>query len=481
MDWCPDFSANFTVSAATSEREDEESYLEDAIELDPIDDPGNDDQESQQLDVGEEIENLLGENAGDNEPVELDLGSFVGAESVNDDGGEDELEITVDPAVGLELPEALLPDDGAEGIEDGGFNVDESKFPALEQDDGSEGVAAERDVLLGSTSDEAPVPLAAIAWRAFEPKASLEACSALSVRGKNVVAASSDLLWFRGDESAPLRLAIDGSALSDLALLGPREDIALALTKSGQLFRRARFASQAEQLSRFREYVRAAAGMRAPFGFGGASEDGARVLLLGADGTLLDVLDGGDGFERVEPSGKVLAVARESRAALVAERRERKLIWLGPEREPARELFGSALLVAQAETPLFASSGECVALGEFSHAIVVSRDRGRSFQRVSGSASTTALAGGTVAGAARFFAAVYRETTDRSEILLVDPELGTASCIARIDGASEATAGDPVERGEWAKVARLIWQPASERLWAVGGFGVLSFAEPSQI
>ncbi|HEY4107036.1 MAG TPA: hypothetical protein VGM44_24215 [Polyangiaceae bacterium] len=477
MGFGQDFSTIFGVSA-TSERDDEESYLDDAIELDPIDDPGNDDQESEQLDVGEEIEDLLSETVGDNEPVELDLGSLVGADDVKDSSAEDEAEIAVDPAIGLDLPEALLPDDGTEGVEDGGFKLDESKFPTLEQDDGSEGIAAEREVSLGIASDEAPVPLAAVAWRAFEPKASLEACSALSVRGKTVVAASSDLLWFRGDESAPLRLAIDGSALSDLALLGPSEDIALSLTKSGQLFRRARFASQAEQLSRFREYVRTSSGTLAPLGFGGASADDARVLLLGPDGILLDVLDGGDRFERLEISGKALTVARESRAALVAQLRERKLIWLGREPEPERELSGPALLVARAERPLLATSGECVAMAEFSRAIVVSSDRGRTFQRVSGSASTTALAGATLAGAARFFAAVYRETSDQSEILLIDPELAAATCIARIDGTLDATAGDPVERGEWAKVARLIWQPASERLWAVGGFGVLSFAEP---
>jgi len=138
--------------------------------------------------------------------------------------------------VGLDLPDALQPDDGSEGIDDGSITVDESKFPSLESDDGSEGIAAEREISLGSASDEAPVPLAASPWLVHKPKAPFEACAALAARGQSVVAASSDLLWFRSEENAPLRLAIDGSALSDLVLHGAAQDIALAVTRSGQVF-----------------------------------------------------------------------------------------------------------------------------------------------------------------------------------------------------------------------------------------------------
>ncbi len=469
-------------AASEREREDEESYLDDAIEIDLIDDPGNDDQESIGLDVGEEIDDVLGEGVGDNEPIELDLGTFVGAdEHHSEDADERDLGIEVDPAVGLALPDALQPDDGTEGLDDGAITVDESKFPSLESDDGSEGIAAEREISLGSPHDEAPVPLAPVAWRVEKSKATFEACAALAARGQSVVAGSSDLLWFRGDEATPLRLGIDGSALSDLVLLGATQDIALAVTRSGQLFRRPRFASQAEQLNRLREYHKFALGTRAALSFGGAlGSPDARVLLLSQDGALLEVLDAGDRFERIELPGKATAVARESATVLIAQGRDRALLTPLGDLHAQQPLVGVALEVARTEAQLLSTSGDCVALAEFGSAIVVSPDRGRTFRRVSGTGSTTALAGARVADAPCFFAAVYRETTDQSEILLLDPNSGEASCIARVDGGSEPSASlaDPVDRAEWAKVARLIWHAASERLWAVGGFGVLSFAAP---
>jgi hypothetical protein len=165
---------------------------------------------------------------------------------------------------------------------------------------------------------------------------------------------------------------------------------------------------------------------------------------------------------------------------LLAQGRDRALLSLDAEPLRPVPLTGPGLVVAQSPAPLLATSGDSVALADFARSIVVSPDRGQTFRRVAGTANTTALAGAHLAGATRFFAALYRETTDQSEILLLDPVSGEASCIARLDGSSEpsASSADPVDRGEWAKVARLIWHAPSERLWAVGGFGVLTFAAP---
>src|SRR6188768_453916 len=99
--------------------------------------------------------------------------------------------------------------------------------------------------------------------------------------------------------------------------------------------------------------------------------------------------------------------------------------------------------------------------------------------RVAGTAGTTAIAGALLAGRARFFAAVYRETSDQSELLLIDAERGEAECIAHLDVANEHSPADAIERGEWAKVSCLGWHAASGRLWAAGGFGVVSFGPSS--
>ena len=460
--------------------DDEESYLDQPIELDQFEDGGNDDQEATDLAVGEEID-VLGESIGDNEPIELDLGTVVDLDDALREGEDDsDSGFEVDPAVGLTLPEALTPDDGSEGLDDGSITVDESKFPDLEMDDGSEGIAAEREISLGAASDEARVPMSAQPWHALHPAMALEACNALAVSADGVVAGSSDLLWFRNDSSQPLRVAVDGSALSDLVLVGADHDIALASTKSGQLFRRARFASQAEQLTRFREQLRPVHGSRPQLSFGGAlGLRQGRILLWLHDGSLLDVLDAGDRFERLEFDGKVLAVARESAVILLGRGRTRVLLTLDQPAGTSVPLSGPALSVAQSEAPLLASAGGSLALAERGRALMVSADAGATFRSVAGSASTTAVAGALLAGSPRFFAAVYRETSDQSDILLIDPERGEAECIAHLDVAAEHSPSDAIERGEWAKVACLSWDPSGGRLWAAGGFGVVSFRPAS--
>lgn len=460
-----------------SAADDEETYLDQPIELDPLEDGGNDDQEASDLIVGEEID-VLGETLGDNEPVELDLGTLVSlddAKSNADD--EDDSGFEVDPAVGLALPDALTPDDGAEGVPDSAFAVDESKFPSLEHDDGSEGIAAEREISLGIASDEASLPMAAEPWRSQPSSSSLEACSALALGVDAVAAASSDLLWFRTDAATPLRVALDGSAISDLVLCGANQDVALASTQTGQIFRRARFASQAEQLTRLREQLKPAGAQRlGPLFFGGSlGARNGRILLRTDEGSLLEIFDSGDRVERIEFDGKVIALSRESTVCLLARDRTRSLQRLDGALWQTQALSGSALLVAQSPTPLLASSGPALALAERGGALLVSVDQGKSFQRVPGSNGVSALAGAELPEGARFFAALYRETSDETRILLVDPERAEAICIASIEASAEQPTSDPADRGEWAKVTRLAWHAGSNKLWAVGGFGVRGF------
>jgi hypothetical protein len=321
--------------------------------------------------------------------------------------------------------------------------------------------------------------MAALLWQALHPVTALEACSALAASAEGIVAASSDLLWFRDDSNKPLRVAVDGNALSDLVLVGPDRDIALASTRSGQLFRRARFASQAEQLTRFREQLRSQ-GSRLQLSFGGSlGAPNGRVLLLVNDGTLLEVLDAGDRFERVDLDGKVHSIARESSTILLGRERARVLLTLDGTTSSVVSLEGAALAVAQSSAPLLATAGTAVALAERGRAILVSPDQGLTFRRVAGSANTTAIAGASLDDNARFFAAVYRETSDQTDILSIDPTRAEAACIAQLDGSVEHTSSDAIERGEWAKVTALHWHAPSRRLWATGGFGVVSFGPTS--
>jgi hypothetical protein len=138
-------------------------------------------------------------------------------------------------------------------------------------------------------------------------------------------------------------------------------------------------------------------------------------------------------------------------------------------------LNGAALAMARSAAPLLASAGQAFALAERGRGLLVSADAGKTFRRVAGCAGTTAIAGTWLAGAARFFAAVYRETSDQSDLLLIDPARAEAECIAHLEASGEHSPADAIERGEWAKVSALTWHAQSGRLWATGGFGVVSF------
>ncbi len=449
-------------------RDDEETYLDQPVELDELEDGGNDDQEATDLVVGEEID-VLGESIGDNEPIELDLGTLVGVDELGSAAEDDsDSGFEVDPAVGLTLPDALTPDDGSEGLDDGSITVDESKFPALEMDDGSEGIAAEREISLGTASDEARVPMAARSWQALHPATAVEACAALAVSREAVIAGSSDLLWFQSDSTKPLRVAVDGSALSDLVLVGADQDVALASTKSGQLFRRARFASQAEQLTRFREQLRAPLNARPQLSFGGelGTRHGASLCSGCTTARCSTCSTPANRFERLEFDGKVLAVARESALVLLGHGRSRTLLTLERGAGRSEPLSGPALAVAQSAAPLLASAGSSLALAERGRALLVSPDAARPFRRVAGSASTTAIAGAWLAGSARFFAAVYRETSDQSDLLLIDPERAEAECIAHLDVAGEHSPADRHRTGRMGE--SLLPQLARAERPAVG-------------
>src|SRR6478609_11558085 len=106
----PPVPARSQTTSQSRTPDDEESYLDQPIELDPFEDGGNDDQEATDLVVGEEID-VLGESIGDNEPIELDLGTIVGIDERLSEGEDDsDAGFEVDPAVGLTFTDALTPD-----------------------------------------------------------------------------------------------------------------------------------------------------------------------------------------------------------------------------------------------------------------------------------------------------------------------------------------------------------------------------------
>ena len=274
--------------------------------------------------MGEEID-VLGESIGDNEPIELDLGTIVGIDDAQSEGDDDDDSgFEVDPAVGLTVPDALTPDDGSEGLDDGSITVDESKFPALEMDDGSEGIAAEREISLGTASDEARVPMAALPWQVA---ASADRARGLRRAGRERGRRCRGQL---GSALVPQRLEPNPCASRSMAARSPIWCSSARIKTSrspaprvvSYFAVRASLPKPSSSRASANNSARRTARARSSRSAARWARVMGRVLLWLHDGTLLDVLDAGDRFERLEFDGKVLAVARESATILARSRTE---------------------------------------------------------------------------------------------------------------------------------------------------------------
>jgi hypothetical protein len=473
-----------SLPAADDTESEEDQYLDEEVRLDLLpNDDGDDLNGPDDPAVRAEIHDLSDDPAEPGEAFEIDIGRLLEVDS-DDEGGspaEDTL-FNVDPASGLALPDELGAFDDAEGVLDATVVVDESALPELDTDDASEGIRSEPEFTLGAGSDEEPAPIARELWIPTEPLTRLEACGSLAIGGAELVAGSSDLLWFHANMDAPLRVAACGSSIASVVLVGATHEIAVAATRTGQLLRRGRYASQAEPLLRFRELGSSAPGTRLGLSLSRPRDFPQDSFLLATEsGLLLESSDAGEHFERLEPGGRVLALAATAATALVANGRDRSLARLAADRLDfdLHRLTGRALSVARGAKPILTQCDDVVALATPEHALVVSNDGGQTFQSVPGTAGATAITSGRYGDRTCVWATLYREADDRSELLQIDPALATALCVARLE-SPPAEHVDPSDRSEWARVAALEWHVETHTLWAVGGFGVVRFAPPAR-
>ena len=84
------------------------------------------------------------------------------------------------------------------------------------------------------------------------------------------------------------------------------------------------------------------------------------------------------------------------------------------------------------------------------------------------------LAAAVVNGRACVGVALYRELEQCSYLVSVDASGRHARRIAEVRAPS-SMAGDPDAMPDYARVSALAWD-ATGRLWAAGGFGVMSWA-----
>jgi hypothetical protein len=297
-----------------------------------------------------------------------------------------------------------------------------------------------------------------------------EHCGALGGGQGVVVAGSSDLFWLDAGRETVVRIGLDGTRISSVALVGEGRKTALSVTAFGRLLRRSRSGGEVERLVDWRRVAEAH----------GSSAEGLELRALGSSlpnsvlgrltsGRLVRSDDMGSTFRLLDASITALTFSSAGDPVAILSRDATRLGFSsdGGSSFDYTSLVSPAREVASGEAPLLAAWGDVVVLGEAERGLVVSADRGRSFHRVSGASNVTALSAGAPADHPTAFAAVYREAEDRSLLLSIDAQTGRATTGAVL---SLPAPDDPDAAHELGRVERLLWD--GETLWAVGGFGL---------
>lgn len=431
---------------------DQDEFLTDPSGIDPPSDPGS-------------IDDAL--------PADLDLGPSL-------DFGEEEADAAdafglAEPGTGRdpEPSEDALPEaDERDGLDDAPSGVDDADLPELDADDPDDGAAP----LFGRlpAADESSLERAAAAWSVAVLGAARERCGALALDGGTLVAGSSDLLWLDEGRAAPVRIALDGTRITSIALLGPDRQIALCVTAFGRLLRRARQSSDAERLSDWRRAADLGGGAESLELCALAGEPNAVVGRL-TSGRLIRSDDLGSSFYPLDETVTAFALspAGSPLAALAKDGTTLVLSSDGGKTWSQHQLDDVAREIAGGEAPFLASEGSVIAIADGTRGVSVSSDGGRSFRRVPGCAGVTAITVGEHHGRLTAWAALYSEASDRTELALINVEEGRAELVATLTGALE----DGADSSGAARIERLVWD--GRRLAGAGDPGLVAFEPPA--
>ncbi|HEX6764017.1 MAG TPA: hypothetical protein VF103_01040, partial [Polyangiaceae bacterium] len=261
-------------------------------------------------------------DVGDTEaPVDLPLGpDFVPAEEDSATVGDDALGLTddVEPASDTDDADDRAEPDAAEGFDDRHTLVDEAELPALDADDG------ELDARFGpalESANETELAPANEPWPIAFLAPDREHCSALSASGGVVVAGSNDLFWLDEGSATVVRIALDGTRVSSVAVVGDDRKTALCVTAFGRLLRRARTGGDVERLVEWRRVAEAS----------GSSAEGLELRPIGpghpnsvlgrlTSGRLVRSDDLGSTFKMLDAEVTALAVSTSGEPIAVLSR-----------------------------------------------------------------------------------------------------------------------------------------------------------------
>jgi hypothetical protein len=437
------------------------------------------------IDVGVKLDNSE-ENASDAGSGELvlDIATLLqnADEQVEPDADETGI-ATLDPSVDIESsPEIGLDEPEDEGQGDM-HDLVADQLPGLDADEEGdfEGDADASFIEGAGARDEIPPPWTHARW-IEQSLTATDALEAIALERGVLVAGGDDVLWIEPGAS-PLRLAAGDGRIQQVVLVGSARDTIVYATALGRLFRRQRLSGTIEELRGWRELCRVPEGRPLGLELCQVSGDDAKnvILVRASNGVLLRSADAGNHWERIEIDGMARALPRRAAPAAVLLQTPRGgVLMRSPDAGASWQRFELDALgraVAECEDPLLAAAGSVVALGHPEVGLVVSSDGGASFERIPGCSSVSALAAESWQGEGRIWAALYRQSEDRAEIVQVDPVERIAERIADLRaGPPPASSDDPMERG---RVVALDWDRVTALLWASGAFGLKSFSASS--
>jgi hypothetical protein len=407
----------------------------------------------------------------------LDLDPALDLVALEDDSapGEEDFGPREAPAAtDLGMDESSLPEgDEADGADDAPVLVDEGLLPELDRDDGPEAPLPQS---FGSLPlvDEVGLPRAARPWAVRRLGPSRERAFALAALGGVVVAGSSDLLWLDRGSDSVVRIALDGTRITSVALLGEERQIALCVTAFGRLLRRSRTTSEVDRLPDWRRIAENGGGAES---LELTALEGEPRSVIGrlTSGRLVKSDDLGATFYPLDTSVTAFSLSPQGDplAALTRDGAELALSRDGGQSFVRLPLIGAARDIASGEAPFVSTLEGTVIVAEPSRGVAVSLDGGTSFAAVPGTISVSAVALGRLGGTLCAFVALHHEVSDTTDIAIIDLAAAEATVIASITGEGET---DESDTAGTARAERLVWD--GTRLVAAGDVGLVCIEPP---
>jgi hypothetical protein len=325
------------------------------------------------------------------------------------------------------------------------------------------------------THDDELPPRAAEAW-AFAVVSDVgTALTSVHVGPDAIVAGGHGVVWISG---ADVHIASMGGA--HVRAVAPLEDgSVLCATSAGELCKVTRGAQHPEGVPGVLIALGARPGRAHQLACATFPEAGPRGALAHAGGTsIATTRDAGETWQALEIGGRIVAMTSGGAPTRVVARGHEGfglLVFDGTGRTLSRIALDDRVAeeILAHDSTLIAAMPGYLALASKDGDLALSRDGGKSFERIDGCQRATALAAGIREGRPRVWLTTFQEALERVVVIEVDVETGRAECIAELRTETTADSLDP-------SVTALCFDLPADLLWCAGDAGLSRLIPPSR-